>query len=683
MNLSSEAHNRPETICVSVGSAHITVAPSDPIQMYKEFLDSDYRIFGLHGVIGKQCNCGWEDCTALFKHPVARNWQHTPDWSEEQLETMELMGQLDTGYGVLVSGMLVVDVDARNGGVESYERLLEAIPEIAGAGLIVNTGSGKGSKHLFFSAPKMALLQNHPEYEGIDFKSSGFVVGAGSMHKSGNRYEAVVGTPADIGEAPAALLALLEKPEVHRTEYNGEQIDVSDDQIAEMLSKINNDDVDYEIFIRIGMAVHNCTGGSAFHLWDEWASRSSKYDRRVMDMKWQSFGKSANPVTLGTLAHYAEEGGYTESVTFVSEIIWDHVEDELSPLLKTSKNGAIDPSDDPWVEALMTDDYTEILRIANLPMLIEGVLPVGALGFLFGESGGGKSFVMVDAACSISTGEPWLGRNTPDEGGLVIYVAAEGANGLRIRKRGWEQERGTQAKNMLILPEAVMMDDKMQVGRLINCIKTVCKRRNNSHPNLIILDTFARSMRGDENSNTDAAAFIRGCESVRHAFGCAVVAVHHSGHKDKGRMRGASANHAAADCVIKLEPKDTGVVKLTCAKSKDIEPFDPIELKMEKIALKGINRADGEPISTLVVRETSSSDRVVLTADERLIITTLQASSSATKLDLQTTFANANQNKKPDTVKRLFRRALASLKKKKSIEVDESECFYLPCDFFH
>jgi hypothetical protein len=91
---------------------------------------------------------------------------------------MEAMGQFATGYGVLVNGLLVVDVDARNGGMDSYARLLESLPEIGGAGLVVNTGSGNGSKHLYFSLPEpMALLQSLPGYPGIDFKSSGFVVG--------------------------------------------------------------------------------------------------------------------------------------------------------------------------------------------------------------------------------------------------------------------------------------------------------------------------------------------------------------------------------------------------------------------------------------------------------------------------------------------------------------------------
>jgi len=302
--------------------------------MYNEFMEAGYRIFGLYGVDGAgRCKCGNPKCKAPLKHPVAGNWQHTPEWSEEQLEVMHMGGQLDTGYGVLVNGLLVVDVDARNGGVASYERLLEAVPEIAGAGLVVETGSGKGSKHLYFSLPApIALMSHHADYKGIDFKGSGFVVGPGSLHASGARYQAVVGTPYDIAEAPAALIALLKKPELHRAEYNGESIDVSDGDLAEMLSLIEPD-CDYEAWYRIGMALHHATGGSGFALWDDWSNGGAKYPgRSALEKRWHSFGKSANPVTLGTLTHYAEQAGWSAPVTFTPTVEYQQEEQSVDGL---------------------------------------------------------------------------------------------------------------------------------------------------------------------------------------------------------------------------------------------------------------------------------------------------------------------------------------------------------------
>lgn len=286
--------------------------------LYREFREAGYRFFGLYGATKNgQCACGNKDCKAAYKHPIASNWQHTPDWDDEQVETMELSDQVATGYGVLVRGLLVIDVDARNGGVQSFDKLRNDFPDIERAGLIVNTGSGEGSRHYYFSLPDSpALMQHHPDYAGIDFKSSGYVVGPGSMHASGNRYEVAYGSPDDITPAPQALLALLAKPEFHRAEINGASIDVSHTDLSDMIAHVDPDS-DHETWIRCGMALHQASGGTAFDVWDAWSNRGTKYPgRETLSKRWHSFGKSANPVTLGTLAHHAEAGGWKAPVTF-------------------------------------------------------------------------------------------------------------------------------------------------------------------------------------------------------------------------------------------------------------------------------------------------------------------------------------------------------------------------------
>jgi hypothetical protein len=285
---------------------------------HRAFWEAGYRVFGLHPINPDgSCGCGHKDCEAAGKHPLVSNWQHTPHWSEEQLEVMEELGQFESGYGVLVRGLLVIDIDARNGGVESYKRLVEEDPEVASAGLIVETGSGGGSKHLYFKCDEgQALLQHHPDFAGIDFKSSGFVVGPDSRHKSGNTYKTLYGSPADIDEAPPAILKGLKKPNRFRAVVSGSTIDVTKSELADMLNHIPNNDSDYEIWIRIGMALHHASHGEAYELWRDWSSQSSKHDESNMQRKWHSFGKAANPVTLGTLIHYAEMNGWERPITF-------------------------------------------------------------------------------------------------------------------------------------------------------------------------------------------------------------------------------------------------------------------------------------------------------------------------------------------------------------------------------
>lgn len=298
--------------------------------LHRAFWEAGHRVFGLHPVRRDgSCGCGHKDCKAAGKHPLTSNWTYTPEWSEDQLEVQEELGNFATGYGVLVKDLLVTDVDARNGGVESYTRLIEDHPEIASAGLIVETGSGGGSKHLYFNIPEgLALVTHLPQYPGIDFKSSGFVVGPDSLHASGNRYKAVHGSPSDIEPAPASLLEALKKPERHRANVGGSTVDVSHADIADMLSYINPD-VEHEIWVRSGMATHHATGGTGFDVWDNWSAKGSKYPGSDnLAKRWHSFGKSANPVTLGTLVYYAQQAGWEQPVTFTPN---ESLEDFIVP----------------------------------------------------------------------------------------------------------------------------------------------------------------------------------------------------------------------------------------------------------------------------------------------------------------------------------------------------------------
>lgn len=291
-----------------------------------DYIEAGFRVFGLHGANGDLCGCGDESCDALYKHPVISNWQNIPDWSDEQIETFEMMGHFKTGFGVLVSGRLIIDVDARNGGVESYKKLVSEIPEIKKAGFIVNTGSGNGSQHIYFNAPKIAMLQTLKDYPGIDFKTSGFVVGSGSLHKSGMRYETESGFPDEITDAPESLIDLLKKPDMYRASTASGDVDITEENIKAMLECIDPD-IGYEEWIKTGMAIHHTLSGDGFELWDEWSAKGSKYKGASgLERHWHSFGKSASPAGIGTILHYARQGGYVEPVTFAYE--YEHDEEE-------------------------------------------------------------------------------------------------------------------------------------------------------------------------------------------------------------------------------------------------------------------------------------------------------------------------------------------------------------------
>jgi len=286
-----------------------------------DYIDAGFKVFGLHGSRGGVCNCGDVECKAILKHPIMSNWQNVPVWSDEQIECFSEMGHFDSGFGVIVRDYLIIDVDARNGGVKSFKQLCKDVPAILDCKFIVNTGSGGGSQHHYFKLSDddktKSLMQNNDKYKGIDFKTSGFVVGAGSLHQSGSNYETCKGYPQDIDFAPGELLALLERPAFFRVQNNGKDLDIDELHIVSLLEHCNPD-CDYSQWVSIGMAIHHCLNGGGFEIWDAWSKDSAKYSSvDSLRKHWHSFGKTTNPVGYGTLLHYAHEGGYCEPVTFV------------------------------------------------------------------------------------------------------------------------------------------------------------------------------------------------------------------------------------------------------------------------------------------------------------------------------------------------------------------------------
>ena len=82
-------------------------------------------------------------------------------------------------------------------------------------------------------------------------------------------------------------------------------------------------------------------------------------------------------------------------------------------------------------------------------------------------------------------------------------------------------------------------------------------------PALIIIDTLARTL-SDKDENTDGMRnFANNTEYISTQFGCLVLAVHHQGAGDTGRMRGGTTLDAAS--VATWHVRRPNKASLTCA----------------------------------------------------------------------------------------------------------------------
>jgi putative DNA primase/helicase len=508
-----------------------------PILEYREFWKNDFRVFGLHGANSKgQCGCQNPDCQAVYKHPLVSNWQHTPHWSEDQLEVMVETGQFDTGFGVLIRGGLVIDIDARNGGVESLQKLANDYPSLKKCGLVVKTGSGGGSRHFYFRLPEeMALVQHLDQYPGIDFKSSGFVVGPGSLHASGNRYEVSFGSVDQIEDAPDDIIALLRKPDRHRAVINGLTVDVSQQELADMLACINPD-ADHDTWVKCGMALHHASNGTAFDVWDGWSAKGSKYPGTdTLHKRWHSFGKASNPVTLATLKYYAEQGGWLEPVTFTPENT-----DEL-----ISKKGEIRKPD--TVILLRGDTISP----APTDWLWKDWIASSKMSILAGSPGTGKTSIALEFGAIVSTGRAWPDGTGSTTGNVIIWSGEDGVDDTlvpRLISAGANMEKIFFVDDVREKGGTRTFDPAKDMVALSQTIESVGGAK------LIILDPIVSAVSGDSHKNTETRRALQPIVDLARSSGAAVFGITHlsKGNRDASpldRVTGSLAFGAVARSV--------------------------------------------------------------------------------------------------------------------------------------
>tara|TARA_R110002126_G_scaffold177078_1_gene325907 strand:- start:2497 stop:3564 length:1068 start_codon:yes stop_codon:yes gene_type:complete len=225
----------------------------------------------------------------------------------------------------------------------------------------------------------------------------------------------------------------------------------------------------------------------------------------------------------------------------------------------------------------------DVEALPNLEYLIQGILPSPAFGVIFGPPGSGKSFVALSMALAIASGTNWLGRKVTK--GKVLYVAAEGVYGMKLRLQANRAAREVNDDNLRFIGMPFDVRDKSSVEGICKLLKA-----NGFSPNLIVIDTLARVAVGaDENSAKDMGQVVEGLEMLRRETGATILSIHHS-RKDGGVERGSSALRGASDVMISCTSEDaTKLTEVTfkCEKMKDDEPFSEFGISFEKIDLDG------------------------------------------------------------------------------------------------
>ncbi len=220
---------------------------------------------------------------------------------------------------------------------------------------------------------------------------------------------------------------------------------------------------------------------------------------------------------------------------------------------------------------LKTVDLVEAAsgEIEPPPWAITGWLCSGDVCVLAGDSGLGKSWLLLDLAFSLALGRAWLEALSPPtdlDPQRILYIDEEQNHRLvrhRIQKWSLGQKLAPDALAgaaiRYLVENAINLDDDHQFRRLQSEIDAF-------KPHWILIDTLSKIHDREENSNSEMTAlFARKIRPLAQRVGAGVVALHHYNKpsKERGddstvRLRGASSIKADLDELFTLESDREG-----------------------------------------------------------------------------------------------------------------------------
>lgn len=374
------------------------------------------------------------------------------------------------------------------------------------------------------------------------------------------------------------------------------------ERMQELLGELDSD-MSREDWIRVGMALHHeCEGDdTGFELWDDWSSDGLTYPgTEGLRGQWESFdrrvGNGHRQVTMASVIKMAKQAGAAPVNPLKATTADDlrRVVAESADTLPVSTNGTTPPE---YTGRFRIHHAAEIAARPPGKWWIKGLIPEARIGAIFGASGSGKSFCVIDLMAHLSLGWDWRGLKTRQ--GRVLYVVAEGGTGAGKRIKAWCQHHNVPETSLnisiLLAPPNIML--RQDIEDLVVAIKAAGGFEH------IVLDTYAQVTPGaNENTAEDMSLALGHCAAIGDATEAEIHLVHHSGKDATKGARGWSGINAALDYSIEVtRDPDTNYREMRVSKMKDGEDGMRYAFKLEVLEV-GLDD-DGDAITSCVAVE--------------------------------------------------------------------------------
>jgi hypothetical protein len=494
------------------------------------------------------------------KLPATAHGVHDATTDESQIRRW-FEGRDDLNIGIAAgsrSGLVVFDIDPRNGGDDSFAEWTAKHGELEAGALQLTAGGGQ-----HFLAAHDPSIRSCKLVDGVDLLADGRYFLAYPSTIEGRAYRWEVSSDPFDGVAPASVppewlsaIGELQRGKTKRALVAG----------ASFITGNRNDG----LAALAGAMRHHGMTAPEIH-----AALSVVNEQRCeMPLPASEVRQIAESISRYDFAHD------TAANAAMADIVVEGLFEQ-----ETAQ---------AWL--IPADDFAS--KPAPISWLVKGWWQADALIMVHGPSGGGKTFAVLDWALRMAAGlEDWNGCKVRP--GPVVYLAGEGHHGLRGRVAAWKQHHKVAKLRMWLSKAGCDLDTPEGYQRVALAIRELPER-----PGVIIVDTLHRFLSGDENSSQDARRMLDACARLMGEFGCSVVLVHHTGVNEEAqhRARGSSAWRGALDIEISVVPgKDGGPLQIVQRKSKDAELAAPVFAQLLSVQIEGWFDEDGVAVTSAVL----------------------------------------------------------------------------------
>jgi len=486
------------------------------------YLERGFSVIPLHSPREGGCSCGRADCNAVGKHPRIR-W----DIYKERRATREELEDWwsrwpDANIGIVTGVVSGLAVLDQDGPTAG-----QSVPRTPA----VRTGGG--GIHYYFRHPGHRVKGIVRLATNLDIRGDGNqVVAAPSLHTSGRTYQWLVGLDEPLADLPEWIIEALERHETEQpARITGDEIPQGDRNgaLTRMAGALR----------RFGATEEGIL--AALQAENRLRCRPPLSDREVL-------------VIARSVARYAPDDGRLQHGLVLQEpqSFWyrDLALGELEPVR--------------WS--------------------VEGLVPREGITVWGGDSGVGKSWIILSLAQAVAAGAPFLGRFETEQGRVLVVDYESGDRLLKRRIHKLHRGLGDGAPEdlpMMVLTAGVRLD--RHADELTDFIQrhgfTLC-----------IIDPLVNAHDGDENDSATMARLFERVHRLRRDTDCAFLFTHHirklsaNGSNDAGQLlRGASAIKGAIDSYIYGRRLETGRIQCEHNKSRQAEPVDNFVVEIRDI----------------------------------------------------------------------------------------------------